>query len=57
MKTFPLEEIALTLAVFFAVLALGVVLIPYLPMGYTESSLLYLSAVIAASACWIGRKR
>lgn len=56
MKTFPLEEIALTLAVFFAVLALGVVLIPYLPMGYTESSLLYLSAVIAASACWIGRK-
>ena len=56
MKTFPLEEIALTLAVFFAVLALGVVLIPSLPMGYTESSLLYLSAVIAASACWIGRK-
>lgn len=57
MKKFPLEEIALALAVFLVVLALGAVLIPALPLGYTESSLLYLSAVIAASACWIGRKR
>lgn len=56
MKKFPLEEIALALAVFLVVLALGAVLIPALPLGYTESSLLYLSAVMAASACWIGRK-
>ena len=57
MKKFPLAEVALALAVFFVVLALGAVLIPHLPLGYTESALLYLSAVIAASACWIGRKR
>ena len=57
MKKSPLEEIALALAVFLVVLALGAVLIPHFPLGYTESALLYLSAVIAASACWIGRKR
>ena len=56
MKKFPLEEIALALAVFLVVLALGAVLIPHLPLGYTESALLYFSAVMAASACWIGRK-
>ena len=56
MKKSPLEEIALTLAVSLVVLALGAVLIPALPLGYTESSILYLSAVIAAGACWIGRK-
>ena len=56
MKKFPLEEIALALVVFLVILALGAVLIPHLPLGYTESALLYLSAVIAASACWIGRK-
>ena len=56
MKKFPLEEIALALAVFLVVLALGAVLIPALPLGYTESALLYFSAVMAASACWIGRK-
>ena len=57
MKKFPLAEVALTLVVFLAALALGAVLIPHLPLGYTESTLLYLSAVMAASACWIGRKR
>ena len=56
MKKSPLEEIALALAVFLVVLALGAVIIRSISMGYTESALLYLSAVIAASACWIGRK-
>ena len=56
MKKLPLAEIVLTLVVFLVVLALGAVIIRSLSMGYTESALLYLSAVIAASACWIGRK-
>ena len=54
---FDLTELALVLAVFFIVLAFGVVWIKALPFGYTESGLLYLAAVVATSAFWIGRKR
>ena len=54
---FDLTELALVLAVFFIVLAFGVVWIKAQPFGYTESALLYLAAVVATSTFWIGRKR
>ena len=38
-------------------LFLGCLLIRELPFGYTECALLYLSAVIAVSACYVGRDR
>ena len=50
---FDLMELAL---VFFMVLAFGVIWIKALPFGYTESALLYLAAIVAASAFWVGRK-
>jgi len=52
---FDLMELALVIAVFFMVLAFGVIWIKALPFGYTES-LLYLAAIVAASAFWVGRK-
>ena len=44
-------------AVFAATLFLGVLFIKNLPFGYLECALLYLSAVIAVSALWIGWKK
>lgn len=49
--------IILLLSVFFGTLVLGLLLIERLPLGYTEAALLYLSAVIATSAFWIGRNK
>ena len=53
---FDLMELALVIAVFFMVLAFGVIWIKALAFGYTESALLYLAAIVAASAFWVGRK-
>lgn len=46
-----------TLLVFFAVLALGLVAVEALPLGYTEATLVYLSAVVGAGLFWAGRDR
>ena len=43
---FDLMELALVIAVFFMVLAFGVIWIKALPFGYTESALLYLAAFL-----------
>lgn len=53
---FDLIEISLVLVVFFAAPALGAVFINVLPYGYTEAAILYLSAIVATGAFWIGRK-
>ena len=53
---YELREIFPVIAVFFMVLAFGVIWIKALPFGYTESALLYLAAIVAASAFWVGRK-
>ena len=50
---FDLMELALVIAVFFIVLAFGTIWIKALPFGYTESALLYLAAIVAASAFWV----
>ncbi|MBU5625872.1 hypothetical protein KQI82_02835 [Oscillibacter sp. MSJ-2] len=44
-------------AVFAATLFLGALCLENLPFGYLECALLYLSAVIAVSALWIGWKK
>ena len=46
----------IVLAVFLITLFLGLILIDRLPYGYTECALVYLAAVVAASATWIGRR-
>ena len=43
--------------VFVGTLCLGGILLNILPYGYTESALLYLSAVLAAGFAWLGRRR
>ena len=43
----------IVLAVFLITLFLGLILIDRLPYGYTECALVYLAAVVAASAAWI----
>ena len=45
------------LAVFLITLFLGLILIDRLPYRYTECALVYLAAVVAASAAWIGRRK
>ena len=48
---------AVAAVVFLGTLALGCFCVRSLPFGYTECALLYLSAVIAVSALWIGRNK
>lgn len=45
------------LGVFVGTLVLGWILLNMLPFGYVESAVLFLAAVVAASAAWIGRKK
>ena len=45
------------LAAFVGALALGMALIRVLPIGYVESAVLFLAAVVAASAVRIGREK
>ena len=45
------------LAAFVGTLVLGMALIRALPIGYVESAVLFLAAVVAASAVWIGREK
>ena len=52
---FVFTELALVIAVFFMVLAFGVIWIKALPFGYTESALLYLQ-YWWLGAFWVGRK-
>ena len=52
---FDLMELALVIAVFFMVLAFGVIWIKALPFGYTESALLYLAAI--RRKCFLGRPK
>ena len=51
------EFLLVVLGVFIGTLLLGAFVINVLPLGYTESALLYLAGVIAASAAWIGRRK
>ncbi|QNL44295.1 hypothetical protein H8790_12780 [Oscillibacter hominis] len=43
--------------VFIVTLCAGCIAIRKLPGDYTTSALIYLCAVIAVSACYVGRKR
>ena len=43
--------------VFVGTLCLGGILLNVLPYSYTDSALLYLSAVLAAGFAWLGRRR
>lgn len=45
------------LGVFVGTLVLGWILLNMLPFGYVESAVLFLAAVVAASAAWIGREK
>ena len=45
------------LTAFVGTLVLGWILLDVLPFGYVESALLFLAAVVAASAVWIGREK
>ena len=45
------------LAVFVGTLVLGGILLSAFPFGYVESALLFLAAVVAVSAVWIGREK
>ena len=51
------KDILAVCLVFLLALVLGVFLMNQLPFGYTDCALLYLSAVTAASAFWVGRKK
>ena len=45
------------LGVCVGTLVLGWILLNMLPFGYVESAVLFLAAVVAASAAWIGREK
>ena len=45
------------LGVFVGTIVLGWILLNMLPFGYVESAVLFLAAVVAASAVWIGREK
>ena len=51
------DSLTTVFLVFVGTLCLGGILLNVLPYSYTDSALLYLSAVLAAGFAWLGRQR
>lgn len=52
-----LEKVMATVLVILVLLFAGEFYVSHTPLGYTESSIVYLAAVIGGGCCWIGINR
>jgi len=51
------ETLLIMLGIFIGTILFGELVLRALPFGNTEDALLYLAAVIASAAVWVGRKK